>query len=238
MTNVPAAGAIRSDDRANSRLHEVGGLGAAVLGAATIVTWVAFFVAAHFLDHPPIVIGKVGQSYDYLHAMLPVLLPLAILVSAASLVALQFVRALEERLRSTSPALSPIASMYGYVGLVTYQVMVLSLFFIQFRFLAGSGQAAIEALIPGFLVVYSVAGLVTALFLAVWIFLVSWMARRDGGLPPALNYLGFLAAVVLLSGEFLEFGPDHPVEVFLVGTSLVTGVWLIWAGLVVSRSRN
>jgi len=226
----PSAVVAREETPSRPRLQRIGGAGAVLLGAGSIITWVVFLISVKAFGHQPMVIGKVGQSYDYLQVMLPLLLPLTLLVSAASLVALQFVRALEERLRSTSPTLSPIASLYGQVGLVAFQVMLLAFFFIEFRFVAGSGRQAVEGLIPAFFVVYSVAGLVAALFLAVWIFLVSWMARGDGGLPRVLRYLGFLAAVVLVMGEFEEFGPDHPVEVFLVGTSLLTGIWLVWAG--------
>jgi hypothetical protein len=237
MTTVQAVGAVHPRKAAGERLQQVGGAGAILLGAGGIVTWVAFLLSVKAFGHQPMVIGKVGQSYDYLQATLPFLLPAALVMSAISLVGLQFVRAVEERLRSNWPTFSPIVSLYGYVGLVTYQVMLLGLFFIEFRIPAGSGRQAIEGLIPGFFVVYSVAGLVTALFLGVWIFLVNWMARKGSELPRVLRYLGFLAAVVLVIGEFVEFGPDHPVEVFLVGTSLLTGIWLIWAGAVISRSR-
>src|ERR1700694_2390459 len=145
----PSAVVAREETPSRPRLQRIGGAGAVLLGAGIIITWVVFLISVKAFGHQPMVIGKVGQSYDYLHVMVPLLLPLALLVSAASLVALQFVRALEERLRSTSPALSPIASQYGYVGLVAYQLMLLSVFFIEFRFIAGSGQPAIEGLIPG-----------------------------------------------------------------------------------------
>jgi hypothetical protein len=224
---------IQSERSAAERLQRAGGAGGALLGAGSVLTTVVFLLSAIAFGIKPMVIGKTGQSYDYVHAMLPWFVPLVIVMSVLSLVALVFIPALNERLHAGSPALSQIAIMSGYIGIVAYQVMLLSYFFIELRMIAGTPRPAIEELFPGFFVLYSSAGLVAALFLAVWVFLSSWMARAGNALPRGLRYLGFLAAVALVNGEFGEWGQDHPVEVFLVGLSLLTGIWLIWAGTLV-----
>jgi len=213
------------------------GAGAAALfGGVNAIAWIAYF-ASHAMVKPAVV-GNLAQTYDFLHATAPLYVPLALILSVVGMATLLFVRGLDERLRPASPSLSQLAALCGVAGVVILEVDYMTYFFVQERMLLGADRAAVEALIPGFSVLAPVAAMLAALFLAAWIGLISVISRGSAGFPTPLRYLGFLAAVTLVSGEFLQFGAVHPLEVFLVGTSLLMDVWLVWAGVLVWRLRQ
>ena len=213
-----------------------GAAAAALFGAVNAIAWIAFFASQATVK--PAVVGKLAQTYDFLHATAPLYVPLALILSVLGIATLMFVRDLDERFRPASPALSQLAAVCGAAGVLILELDFMSFFFVQERMLLGSDRAAVEALIPGFSVLAPVAAMLAALFLAAWIGLVSRISRGPAGFPAPLRYLGYLAAVVLVTGEFFQAGAEHPLEVFLVGTSLLMDVWLIWAGVLAWRRRQ
>ncbi len=205
------------------RLQQAGGAGGVLFGGLNVIATILFILSVVAFGLKPPVAGKAAQSYDYVQAMLPVFLPLALLLSAAGILALLFVRALDERLRPASATLSSIAALYGYVGLVILQLDFMSLFYMQQTIVAGTARKSVEELFPALFLLDSVADLVGSLFLAVWIVMVSSIALRRGGLPRGVNYLGFLGAVVLVIAELLK----------LPAPSLLVSIWLVWMGALV-----
>jgi hypothetical protein len=222
--------------------QRTGAAAAVLFGAVNAIAWIAFLLSVKAGGLTPPVVGKLAQTYDYLQATVPLIMPLALVLAVVGIFTLLFVHALDERFRPTSPALSWLASLCGVAGVLLLELDYMAFFFVQERMVLGSDRAAVEALIPGFSVLAPVAALLASLFLAAWIGLISRISRGPAGLTRALRYLGFLAAVLLVVGEFNQVGADHPLEVFLVGTSLLMDVWLIWAGVLAwrigSQNRN
>jgi hypothetical protein len=171
--------------------------------------------------------GNTAQSYDYMKTTVSVSLPIALLVSVASLAAFLFVRALNERLRPSSPALSSIAALYGYVGLAIFQLDLMGFFYIEQRIASGTARKTVEELLPSLFMIDAAAGFASAIFLGAWIFLVSWIAREHGGLPGLLNYFGFVTAVALVIADLTQAG-GVPGRGMLLGS-----IWLVLAGTAV-----
>jgi hypothetical protein len=218
--------------------QRTGAAAAVLFGAVNGMAWIAFLLSVKAGGLTPPVVGKLAQTYDYLHATVPLIMPLALVLAVVGIFTLLFVRALDERFRPTAPGLSWLASLCGVAGVLLLELDYMAFFFVQERMVLGSDRAAVEALIPGFSVLAPVAALLGSLFLAAWVGLVSRISRGAGGFPAPLRYVGYLAAALLLIGEFLQGGADHPLEVFLVGLSLLMDVWLIWAGVLAWRQQG
>lgn len=212
----------RRDARAGMGSVQRAGGGFGVLGGlSTILVTIVFGVSVAAFGLKPPSPDNPAQAYDYLQSTLSVLLPLFLLVSVGHVLVLLFVRALDERLGSESPALSSMAALFGYLGFAILVLDFMSFVYVQESILAGTARKTVEALIPGLFFLAPVAGLVGSLFVSTWLILVSWIAVRRGGLPRTLAYFGFLAAVVAVIGVHLG----------LKGIpSLLPSLWLIWAG--------
>jgi hypothetical protein len=168
--------------------QRTGAAAAALFGPGNAIAWIAFLLSAKAVGLKPPVVGKLAQTYDYLHATVPLFVPLALVLSVIGIFVLLFVRALDERFRTASPALSWLASLCGVAGVLILELDFMSFFFVQERMVLGSDRPAVEALIPGFSVLAPVAALLASLFLAAWIGLISRISRGPAGLPRALRY--------------------------------------------------
>ena len=221
-----AAHSPHQEFRTASGVQRIGGA-AGVLGGIGILIVAAILIpltAAHGL-RPPLE-GKEAQFYDLLQATLPLVLPLFLLQSIGIMVTLVFVRALDERLRPVSPAASPIAALYGYVGVATLTLAGIIFVGLSETIAAGTSRAAVAPLVAAALALNGTAAFGGSLFQVVWLSAINWIAARHRGLPRGLTYYGFLAAAVGLITTFLGIKGFAP---------LTVSVWYIGVGAVMWR---
>lgn len=211
----------RHEAQTRSGIQRIGGGAGVLFGIGNIIPAVVLIPLTAAYGLKPPLEGKEAQFYDFLHATLPVFMGLGLLQAVALGLGLIFVRAIDERLRPVSPTGSPIAAVYGYVGLAVVELAVVSFFTLGQTIAAGTSRNAVEPLIPAALVINGTAAFAGSAFIVVWLFMVSWIAVRRGGLPRALNYLGFFAVAVGVVTAFLSIKGIAP---------LVTAIWTIWAG--------
>jgi hypothetical protein len=214
---------IRHEAQTRSGIQRVGGAAGVVFGVVDLaVTAILIVSLSRSGAKPPFEANPAG-FYDYLHAMLPVILPLMLVYTVAAIFVLVFVRALDERLRPVAPTASSIGALFGYAGSVILMLNFASFVLLEQSILGGDSRQAVEGMIPAWSVVTGTAGIVGGLLIVSWLLVVNWIAARRGGLPKALGYLGLVAGVVALAGPLLSVhGIPH----------LLANVWEIAAGAV------
>ncbi len=86
-------------------------------------------------------------------------------------------------------------------------------------------------------------GLLTFGFVAIGLFVLSWLMRRGGQFPAGLGYLGYvlgLLFVILYLGRLIIVDATHPVIVAAAVLSgfLANPAWYIWLGLSLLRGNR
>jgi hypothetical protein len=109
---------IRQEAQTRSGIQRIGGAAGVIFGVVDIAV-AAILIASLSRSGAKLPFeSNPAGFYDYLHTMLPVVLPLMLLETVAAIFALTFVRALDERLRPVAPTASSIAALFGYAGSV------------------------------------------------------------------------------------------------------------------------
>lgn len=214
---------VRHEAQTRSGLQRIGGAAAVIIGvldlavvAILIPTFSRYGVKMPIEANP-------APFYDWLHAMQPVLLPFELLLTAAAVFAITFVRAVDERLRPAAPAASSIAAVFGYIGFMLLMLDSAAFAVLEQSIKSGDSRQVVEGMIPAWAMITGTAGVVGGLLLVGWLLVVNWIGVRHAALPKALGYLGLLAGVVGLAGPLLAIhGFPH----------LLTNVWEIAAGAV------
>lgn len=219
----PATVIGRPQVEAASGIQRIGGAMGVLFGLIDLAVAVVLIASLSRARLTPPLTGKEAQFVDYLQTMLPVLLPLTFAETVAAILALLFVRALDQRLRAHSPAASSFAALCGYAGLVILMIDFASFITLEQAITGGSSHQAVEGLIPGWTLLTGTAGTVGGLLVITWQLTVNWIAARKGGYPRVLGYFGLLAGVVATVGLVLSaHGFTH----------LLTNLWEIGLGVV------
>lgn len=214
---------VRHEAQTRSGIQRIGGAAAVIFGvldlavvAILISTFSRYGVKMPIESNP-------APFYDWLNAMLPVLLPLQLLLTAAAVFAVVFVRAVDERLRPDAPSASHIAAVFGYTGFLLIMLDFASFAVLEQSIKSGDSRLVVEGMIPAWSMITGTAGVVGGLLMVGWLLVVNWIAVRHRALPKALGYLGLVAGVVGLAGPLLAVhGFPH----------LLANVWEIAAGAV------
>lgn len=214
---------VRHEAQTLSGIQRIGGAAAVIFGvldlavvAILIPTFSRYGVKMPIESNP-------APFYDWLNAMLPVLLPLQLLLTAAAVFAIVFVRAIDERLRPAAPTASSIAAVFGYTGFLLIMLDFASFAVLEQSIKSGDSRLVVEGMIPAWSMITGTAGVVGGLLMVGWLLVVNWIAARHRALPKALGYLGLVAGVVALAGPLLAVhGFPH----------LLANVWEIAAGAV------
>jgi hypothetical protein len=217
----PSAAGVRHDAQSRSGLQRIGGAGGVIFGvldlavAAVLIASISRSgVKLPFEAHP-------AGFYDLLHSMLPVILPLMLAETLAAILALVFVRALDQRLRPVAPTASSIAALFGYAGLVILMLDFASFVMLEQSIAGGESRQAVEGMIPAWSVVTGTSGIVGGFLTVAWLLVVNWIAARRGGLPKGLGYFGLVGAVVAAVGLLLSI---HGV------THVLVNIWEVVVG--------
>jgi len=213
----------RQDVRGDVGLQRIGGIVGVAYGAVKIVFAITFLSTLNAAGLTAPLDGKAPQFYDALQARLALLLPLQSVELAVAVIALVFVRALDQRLRAASPTASSTAALFGYAGVALLTLDLGSALRLDQSVAAGTARATVETSIATALTLQETTALAVSLFLGVWLFTVCWIVVRRGGLPRPLGYFGFLAAAWLVVGIFFGIQGFAP---------LLVSVWQVAAGAV------
>jgi uncharacterized protein DUF4386 len=227
MQAVHSSGAaVRQETQTRSGIQRVGGAAGIIFGVVDIaVVLILVSTISRSGVKLPFEANPAG-FYDYLHANLPVVLPVMLIETLASIFALAFVRALDERLRSVAPTASTIGALFGYAGFVILTLDFASFVMLEQSILGGDSRQAVESMIPAWSVVTGTAGIVGGFLTVAWLLVVNSVAARRGGLPKWLGYFGLLGAVVATVGLLLSIhGITHlPVNIWEIAVGTV--VWM------------
>jgi Domain of unknown function (DUF4386) len=215
---------VRHEAQTRSGIQRIGGAAGVIFGVVDIAVAAILIVSLSRSGTKLPFEANPAQFYDYLHSMLPVILPLMLVETVAAIFALAFVRALDERLRPLAPTASSIAALFGYAGFVILMLDFASFVMLEQSILGGDSPQAVEGMIPAWSVVTGTSGIVGGFLTVSWLLVVNWIAARRGGLPKWLGYFGLLGAVVAAVGLLLSI---HGV------THLPVNIWEIAVGAVV-----
>ena len=222
----PSAIVERKETQSGSGLQRIGGAAGVIFGAADLaVAGVLLISFKRFGLNPPLV-GKEGQFADFLHTMLPVILPLMLAETAAAVLALVFVRAIDERLRPLAPTASPIAALFGYAGLVILMLDFASFVALEQGILGGNSHDTVVGLLPGWSVLTDTTGVVGGLLTVSWLLTINWIAARRGGYPRVLGYVGLLAAAIAFVGLMLSLHGFTHILVNLWEIAVGAAIWM------------
>lgn len=212
---------VRYEAQTRSGIQRIGGAAGVIFGVVDLaVVAVLIPTFSRYGVKMPIE-GNPAPFYDYLHAMVPVVLPLFLLETAAAVFAIVFVRAIDERLRPAAPTASSIAALFGYASLVILMLNFASFVVLEQSINGGDSRQTVEGMIPAWSMITGTAGVVGGLLAVAWLLMVNWIAVRHRGLPKVLGYLGLVAGVIALAGPLLAVhGFQH----------LLVNVWEIAAG--------
>jgi hypothetical protein len=160
------------------------------------------------------------------------------LLLAGGLLSLPVMVALYQRLRATDAGFAMLALLFGLTGAVGAAVHGGYVLANVIHPVSGTSVGDLPNAIDP-------RGLLTFGFLALALFLVSFLIVRGGGLPARLGYLGYLSGVLLVViylGRLIVVNPRNPV---LLVTALMSGVvvnpvWWLWLGrtLLLSSPRT
>jgi len=215
---------VRHEVQTPSGIQRIGGAAGVVFGVVDIAVAVILVTSFARLGAKLPFESNAAGFYDYLHTMLPVVLPLMLLETLAAIFALVFVRALDERLRAVAPTASSIAALFGYAGFVILMLDFASFVMLEQSIAAGDSRETVAGMIPAWSVLTGTSGIVGGFLTVAWLLGVNWIAARRGGLPRALGYFGILGAIVAAVGLLLSI---HGV------THLLVNIWEIVVGAVV-----
>ncbi|HEV8683655.1 MAG TPA: hypothetical protein VGS09_12930 [Actinomycetota bacterium] len=142
--------------------------------------------------------------------------------------------ALYQRLRATDPGIAMWGLLLGLVGAVGAAV--------HGAYDLANVIRPVEGAPPGDLPnPIDPRGFLTFGFMALALFLVSWLIVRGGQLPRGLGSLGYLSAallVVIYLGRLIAFDPKNPILLVaaLLAGLVVNPAWWIWLGTSLLRS--
>jgi hypothetical protein len=225
----PSAVVAREKTRSRPGLQRLGGAAGVIFGGVDLAAAVILITSFKLAGFSPPIAGKEGQFADFLRTMLPVVLPLMVAETAAAILALVFVRAIDERLRPFAPTASPIVAVIGYAGLVILMIDFASFVSLEQDILDGLSRQQIAGLVPAWQVLTDTAGVVGGLLTVTWLVMINWIASRRGGYPKALGYAGLIAAFVAFVGLMLQLhGFTH----------ILANLWEIAVGVVLWRGAK
>ncbi|MHB8590354.1 MAG: hypothetical protein ACYDA0_16185 [Candidatus Dormibacteraceae bacterium] len=218
-----SAVSVRHEAQTRSGLQRIGGAAGVIFGVVDIAVAAILIVSLSRSGAKLPFEANPAGFYDYLHANLPVILPLMLVETVAAIFALAFVRAIDERLRPLAPTASSIAALFGYAGFVILMLDFASFVMLEQSILGGDSPQAVEGMIPAWSVLTGTSGIVGGFLTVAWLLVVNWIAARRGGLPKGLGYFGLLGAVVAAAGLLLSIhGLNH----------LLVNIWEIAVGAV------
>jgi hypothetical protein len=208
-------------------LQKIGGVGALLLAASSVLLLVFIFVILPSF-------GLAEEDSGDLAKILPLLTnpfgyfpALSNLIYAISL--LFIVLALDDRLHAGSPALMRIATTAGLTAIILFVANSMIDFHATFPLAQVYPQnpAEIEAAYRAVAVVLDGVVFGAIFALGWWLLLLSWTVLRTGTLPQGLGYLGLVMGVASVATIVIE-----PLQII----TLVGGViWGLWVGMVLLR---
>lgn len=140
---------------------------------------------------------------------------------------------LNERLKSVSPPMAALASLFGviWVGLVIASGMVYTVGLAQsLRVLDGNVDAAFSLWTTVSVIGNSLGG-GNEMVGGLWVLLASLAALRAGILPRPLNVLGCFVGIAGIATVY-------PADVFTEAFGLSQIAWFLWLGLAILRSDD
>ena len=210
-------------------LQKMGGIAALYLTAAYIVGLVGFLTVVDVsgVADPVEQVALMADNQAFLY----ILYLIVYVIWAVFLVVLAL--ALYERLKTGSPAIVQIATVFGLIWAAV--IMVAGMIYLtgmgnvvdlygKDPVQAGTVWLAIDSVFEGLGGSNEVLG-------GIWILLISWAALRVGEFPKALNYLGAaigVAGIVSVVPALAEYF----IYIFALGQI----VWFIWLGIVMLRN--
>jgi len=212
-------------------LQKMGGFAALYLAAALLFAMVGYLLILGTLDVVDPV-DKVAQLVDN-QAFLYILNLVAYVIWGIAMIPL--VLALNERLKTSSPAIMQIATVIGLIWacivIASGQVSNLGMNTVVDLYGSDPAQAATV-----WMAIDSVAnGLGSAggeILGGSWMLLVSWAALRGNGLSRALNYFGALVGAAGVISAIPVIGLPG-IVIFGLGKM----VWCLWLGIVMLRKN-
>ena len=211
-------------------LQKMGGFAALYSGAALLVAMVGFLLVVDTLGVSDPV-QKVAQLVDN-QPLLYILMLISYVIWGIVFVVL--VLALNERLKTGSPAMMQIATAIGLIWacivIASGQVYNLGMGVVVDQYGVDPAQAAtvwmaIESVANG---LGSAGGEILG---GTWVLLVSWAALRGRELSSALNYAGI---VVGMAGILSAIPVIGVLGIAIFGMGKI--VWSLWLGIVLLRS--
>lgn len=213
------------------KLQKFGGLAALYLALAYIVNIVIFLV---ILDYPSIV-DPIQKMELIVNQQMVMFASNMIGYVIFGLFLIVFTLALYERLKSSSPALTKVAAVIGFIwagsliasGMVSNSGLAPTVaLYATDPALAASNWSVIESVANGLSGVNGeiLGGLLTVM--------VSWIALRAREFPKAVNYLGLL--VGLLGVVTSIPGLYNLTGLFGVGQI----IWFVWLGILMLRQKS
>jgi len=142
--------------------------------------------------------------------------------------------ALNDRLKTGSPAIMQIATAIGLIwaGVVVASGMIANIGIESVVNLNATDPAQAASLWAAVDLVRDGLGGGNEILGGVWILLVSWAALRSGGFSKVLNYLGFVVGVA----GILSAVPALRELASVFGLTQI--IWFIWMGIALLNSEN
>lgn len=160
---------IRHEAQTRSGIQRVGGAAGVIFGIVDIAVAVILITSFTRLGTKLPFEANAAGFYDYLHTMLPVVLPLMLLETVAAIFALVFVRALDERLSPVAPAASSIAALFGYAGFVILMLNFASFVMLEQSIAGGDSRQTVAGMVPAWSVLTGTAGIVGGFLTVAWL---------------------------------------------------------------------
>ncbi len=223
---LPSDVVARQEARSRPGLQRIGGAAGVIFGVVDLAVAGILLISLKRSGITPPIDDKAGQFADYLHTMLPVLLPVMFLETAAAILALVFVRALDERLRPLAPTASSIAALFGYAGLVILMLDFASFVALEQGILGGNSHDTVMGQLPAWSVLTQTTGVVGGLLVVSWLLVINWIAARRGGYPKVLGYVGLLGAAVAFVGLMLSLHGFTHILVNLWEIAVGVAIWM------------
>ncbi len=215
----------------SSHLQKLGGIAALLHGAAYVIALIVFFaVLAPLLNAEPRQhMAFIADNQASMYAMIL----LSYWVTGGTLVIM--VLALYERLKTGSPALMQIATVFGLIwaaliigsgNLMLADFGVVAKLYAQNPAQAETVWLTLDAVETGIVSGNEIVG-------SLWVLLLSFAALHGKRLPKALNYFGVALGVLGVVTGLLAFIPAVKDIIMNFGLGMV--VWSVWVGVVLWR---
>ena len=142
--------------------------------------------------------------------------------------------ALNDRLKTDSPAIMQIATAIGLIwaGVVVASGMIANIGIESVVNLNATDPAQAASIWAAVDLVRDGLGGGNEILGGVWILMVSWAALRSGGFSKVLNYLGFVVGVA----GILSAVPALRELASVFGLTQI--IWFIWVGITMLKSKN